>query len=194
MPPSQQTWPWRKSGSTSVPRKKPPTWRLAPSPLPSPSQRRPCHPAPAAALTAPRPRRSPQKPQSSCRCQKSVPGRNPPPRPWPCPIRAAGIQSSNCPAFSPGTPVHSQNESGAVPLVNPPRPVDEWRMPAAQHIPQFPPSASWSEGDFSLSSWFQPLQQTRRRYSKTRPLPGCLYRYKQAARSPQLKVLPGVKV
>ena len=139
MPPSQQTWPWRKSGSTSVPRKKPPTWRLAPSPLPSPSQRRPCHPAPAAALTAPRPRRSPQKPQSSCRCQKSVPGRNPPPRPWPCPIRAAGIQSSNCPAFSPGTPVHSQNESGAVPLVNPPRPVDEWRMPAAQHIPQFPP-------------------------------------------------------
>lgn len=162
MVPSQQTWPWRKSGSTSVPHKRPPTWRLELSRLPSPSQRPPCHPARVAALTAPHPLPSPRKPPSSCPCQRSVPGRNRLRRLWPFQIRAAGIPSSNCPAFSPGTPVRSQNESRTAPPVNA---LDLSVKDACPAHPTMPPSASWSEGDFLKLRWAQPLQQTRRCYS-----------------------------
>lgn len=161
---SQQTWLWRKLESMNVPHKRPPTWRLAPSHLPSPSQRPLFHPAPAVDLTVPRPLPSPQKPPSFWQCQKSVPGRSQLPRPWPCLIQAAEIPSSSFPAFSPGTPIRSLNESEAVPLVNA---LDLWIsgqcLPSTSHNA---PSASWSEADFSLPWWSQPPQQTRRCHSK----------------------------
>lgn len=146
--PFPQTWPWRKSESTSAPRRKPPTWRSAASPPPSPSQRPRFPPAPAAAPAAPRPPPSPQKPPSSCRCRRSAPGRSPPRRPWPCRIRAGGTRSSSCPASFPGTPARSRNEGRAAPLVKPPPrspcgpAEDAW---AAR--PTTSPSASWSEAE-----------------------------------------------
>lgn len=121
--PCHQIWPWRRWGSLNALRRKPPTWRLAPSPPPSPSQRQPWHPAPAADRTAPRLLPSPPKLRTSCQCPRTDPGRSPLQRRWHCPIRAAGIPSSSCPAFSPGTPVRSPNETRTAPLWKPLQPV-----------------------------------------------------------------------
>lgn len=178
---SQQTWLWRKSESMSVPHRKPPTRRLAPSPQPSPSQRQPWHPAPAMDPTVLHPLPCPLKPQISWHHQKSVLGRSQLRRPWPFRIQAAGIHSSNYQASSPGTPVRSQNESRAIPLVNAVRPVDQWRMPA-QHIPQMPPQPAEVKETFHCpgdpstpssppSADFPVLQQSQQ-------LSDCLYRYK----------------
>lgn len=174
----------------SVQHRRPPTWRLAPSPLPSPSQRPRCHPAPAVDLTAPRPRPSPLRLPSSCQCQRSVRERSQLRRPWPCRIQAAGIRSSNCPAFSPGTPARSLNESAAVPLANA---LDLWIIRGCPSPPHTP--ASWSEADFSLPWWSSRPSADSPVLQESQQLSDSFYRSRKAARSPQKKkVLRGVRV
>lgn len=182
----------------SVPHRRPLTWRLAPSPLPSPSQRPRCHPAHAAALTAPPPRLSPLKLLSSFRCQRSVPERSPLRRPWPYPIRGAEIPSSNCPAFSPGTPARSLNESTAVPLAND---LDLWIsrgwLPStshnAPHTPQ-PRQLKWSRLFTVLVIPAPPTPPQQTPGVTGKPTAQCLYRYRKAAWSPRQTAPRGVKV
>ena len=143
----------------SAPHRRPPTSRSAPSPPPSPSPRPPCRPAPAAALTAPRPPPSPPRPPSSCRCPRTVPGRSPPLRPWRCPTPGAGIPSSNCPASSPGTPAPSQNESGELEHPWPVRPVEDACPAHPTTTTPSPPAASWREGELFTVLVLQQSQQ-----------------------------------